>query len=189
MLRQIPKPAAYERQARTFEAKVQSIGKPVILRRSIQSKICHCVGRTTSQSNPDCVFCAGSGHPFEERLHQAIIERTSHTSATSAMSERTEVGPEFSPFTKFLFPGTIVPKIEDQVVEIDFTDGDMYHRVISEYQVYGRSRTLEGVFADASSSSPALIYGGVWDAQSITPISFGATTDYWEVFAKLLRRS
>ena len=105
------------------------------------------------------------------------------------MSERSDVGPIFSPFSKFLLAGREIPKIEDAIVELDFTDGDIYHRVMNEYQAYGRSQVLEGIFADATGSRAALLYGPVWDVQMVTPVQFDGRTIYWEVFTKQLRRS
>ena len=183
------KTSRYDRLARDFEAKVQQIGTPVIHRQAIKSKNCHCVGRTTRAADPDCVFCMGSGHPFSERIVPVIAARSSHTQATSTLAETGPVGPEFAPFEKFLIPGHVVPKIEDTFVEIDYTDGDMYHRVINEFQVHGRSRTLEGVFADTDGARAALVYGPVWDVNYVTPIAFDGRTVYWEVFTKQLRRS
>ena len=189
MLTPVVKTSRYDRIARDFEARVQQTGTPVILRRAARSKTCHCVGRTTKQADPDCVFCMGLGHPFDEQLIRAVVQRSSHTQATSTMSERSDVGPIFSPFSKFLLAGREIPKIEDAIVELDFTDGELYHSVMNEFQAYGRSQVLEGIFAATTGSRAALLYGPVWDVQMVTPVQFDGRTIYWEVFTKQLRRS
>ena len=168
-----------------FESNLRRFGAPVILRRQVISKRCDCWQRLNKKADLDCAFCMGTGHPIQEWVEYAFAEPASNVQAASMLHVRQDQGPVYVPFTRYLFRSGAAPHLEDEVIEIDYTDDSMYRRVIDEFQVYGQSRFLEGIFSDAASAAPALVRGTVNVINHLTPRTVGHNIVYWETHTKL----
>jgi hypothetical protein len=172
-----------------FKGRLFKYGQPILIRQVVKSKRCHCWNITTRTVNPDCVSCLGGGFPFIESLEMAIIERTSNVQATSLLDISGEPGPIPVPFSRFVLRGEVMPKVEDQLIEIDFDDISLYKQIIDEYQVKGRSRFSQGIFQDASAGAIGMIRGNVWSLSVVTPVRYGRILISWETFGRRESRS